>query len=102
MRAGFDRVCADANVNPEMMLEASAPDAIADLAARGLGIAILSESMVASHSDRLVALTIDGADIPVVLALVWRRAESPALAQLLGYMRDAFGPLYARGAPPEN
>ena len=102
VRAGFDRACADANVDPEMMLEASAPDAIAGLAARGLGIAILSESMVASHSDRLVALTIDGAEIPVVLALVWRPAESPALTQLLANLREAFGPLYARGAPPEN
>jgi DNA-binding transcriptional LysR family regulator len=102
VRAAFDRACAHANVEPERMLEASAPDAIADLAARGLGIAILSESMAATHSDRLVAMTIDGADVPVVLALVWRPAESPALAQLLAYMREAFGPLYARGAPPEN
>ncbi len=92
VRTVFDRECAQQDVDPEMTLEASAPDAIADLAARGLGIAILSESMAASHSDRLTALKIDGVDTSVVLALVWKPAESPALEQLLASMREAFGP----------
>ena len=92
VRTVFDRECAQQDVDPEMTLEASAPDAIADLAARGLGIAILSESMAARHSDRLTAVKIDGVDTSVVLALVWKPAESPALAQLLASMREAFGP----------
>jgi DNA-binding transcriptional LysR family regulator len=90
VRAVFDRACAQNKVEPEMTLEASAPDAIADLAARGLGIAILSESMAAKYSDRLTAMKIDDADTPAVLALVWKPALSPALARLLDYLRDAF------------
>ena len=91
VRSVFDRACAQSDVDPEMILEASAPDAIVDLAARGLGIAILSESMAASHSERLTACRLDDVDIPVVLALVWKPVENPALGRLLGYLRDAFG-----------
>jgi DNA-binding transcriptional LysR family regulator len=91
VRSAFDRACAQNDVEPEMTLEASAPDAIADLSARGLGVAILSESMAARHRDRLTAIQIGDATAPVVLALVWKPAESPALARLLEHMGDAFG-----------
>lgn len=90
IRTAFDRACAARGVQPEIALQAGAPDAVADLAARGLGVAILSESMLAGRAGRLVALRVDDLDAPAFLALVWARSESPALRALLGHARAAF------------
>jgi DNA-binding transcriptional LysR family regulator len=87
----------------EIALEASAPGAVADLAARGLGVAVLSASMAAGHGD-LHAVPIDDVEIPAVLALVWRRTSSPALRALLPHCRAAFGaaPAAAAAAMPRD
>jgi DNA-binding transcriptional LysR family regulator len=71
---------------------ASAPDAVADLAQRGLGVAILSESMAPARDGRLHALPIADIDVPSILALIWRPEPSPALRELLVHARAAFGP----------
>jgi DNA-binding transcriptional LysR family regulator len=68
----------------------SAPDAIADLAARGLGAAVLSVSMAAAHRDRLTVRAIDDVETPALLALVWRRAHNPAVRALLRHSRQSF------------
>jgi len=91
LRAAFDRACGAQGVRPVIALQASAADAIADLASRGLAVAVLSASMVAAD-DRLVALPIDDVTEPVVLALVWRSTPSPALRELIVHSRQAFAP----------
>ena len=91
IRAAFDQACAARGVRLGITLEASAPSVVADLAARGLGVAILSETMAEAHADRLSARIIEDADIPAVLALVWRPAPSPAAAAFLACCRRAFG-----------
>jgi DNA-binding transcriptional LysR family regulator len=90
IRAVLDQACAQAGLRREIALEASAPGAVADLAARGLGVAVLSASMAAGHDD-LHAVPIDDVRIPAVLALIWRRTSSPALRALLPHLRAAFG-----------
>jgi DNA-binding transcriptional LysR family regulator len=97
VRAVLDAACARYRLVPEIALVASAPDAVADLAQRGLGVAILSESMEAAQDGRLQALPIADVDIPSILALVWRPEPSPALRELLVHARAAFTP--APGAP---
>lgn len=92
VRTVLDRACAAARVRPHIALQASAPAAIADLALRGLGVAILSESMAALQRDRLHELTIADAHIPAVLALVWRANHSPALHELVRHSRGIFSP----------
>ncbi|MDT6985787.1 LysR family transcriptional regulator [Streptomyces lusitanus] len=90
LRAVLDQACAAQGVQPSIALEASAADAIAGLAARGLGVAVLSESMADTYRDRLTAHVIADADIPALLALVWRPAHNPALRALLSHCRRAF------------
>ncbi|WP_435284749.1 LysR family transcriptional regulator [Streptomyces koelreuteriae] len=90
LRTLFDRACASQDLHPTIALQASAADAIADLAARGLGVAVLSESMAASYGDRIVARPIDDVTAPALLALVWKSAHSPAVRELLGHCRRAF------------
>lgn len=88
VRAVFDQACAAQGVKPVIALEASAPAAVVDLAARGLGVAVLSESMAAAECDRLTAITLDDIDTPAVLALVWNDSESPALRELIRHSRQ--------------
>ncbi|MCS0634096.1 LysR substrate-binding domain-containing protein [Streptomyces sp. LP05-1] len=97
LRAVLDRACAARSLQPSIALQASAADAIADLAARGLGVGVLSASMAADHGDRLIARTIEDIETPALLALVWRGAHNPALRELLVHGRRAFaGPESAR------
>lgn len=90
LRTVFDQACAAANLQPVIALEASAADAIADLACRGLAVAVLSESMATHYRDRLTALTIADVDAPARLALVWKNPHGPAVRELLAHGRRAF------------
>jgi DNA-binding transcriptional LysR family regulator len=90
IRTVFDQACTAHGVLPDIALQASAPDAVADLAIRGLGIAILSKSMTERHDGRLAAVAVDDIETPAVLALIWARTPSPALRELLVHSRDAF------------
>ncbi|MFD5412300.1 LysR family transcriptional regulator [Streptomyces nojiriensis] len=114
LRTVFDQACAAQRVRPVIALQAGAADAVADLAARGLGVAVLSESMAESYRDRLSARVLDDVDIPALLCLVWRPAPGPAVRELLAYGRRAFGgglpeaaaagddPQDSRAASPED
>jgi DNA-binding transcriptional LysR family regulator len=90
IRAVFDQACEIAGQQPDIALRASAPAAVADLAIRGLGIAILTESMAANHEGRLTALDIDDVETPAVLALIWARTPNRALRELVQHSRQAF------------
>jgi DNA-binding transcriptional LysR family regulator len=90
IRTVFDQACAARRVQPVIALQASAADAIADLAARGLGVAILTESMSARYRDRLTALQITDIDSPALLALIWGTTRSPALDRLVGQCEESF------------
>jgi len=91
IRTVFDEACVAAGLIPDVTLVASAPGAVAGLASRGLGAAVLSASMAESYPD-LVAVPIDEIDLPALLALVWRSRKSPALAAFLPHCREAFLP----------
>ncbi|MEU6683524.1 LysR substrate-binding domain-containing protein [Streptomyces sp. NPDC046832] len=91
LRAVFDGACAARDLRPRIALQAGAADAVADLAARGLGVGVLSESMAARHRDRLVVHTVDDVETPALLALVWRKGRSPAVRALLTQCGRAFG-----------
>ena len=91
IRSVFDEACAARGLRLDIALEVSAPGTAADLAARGLGVAILSESMAAAHPG-LEARIIEDVDMPALLTLVWRPAPSPAAEEFLRCCRDAFSP----------
>lgn len=90
VRSVFDRGCATRGVRPDVALQASAPNAVAGLAARGLGVAVLSASMVVPHQQALRALEISDLDAPALLALVWKATDTPALRELVRHCRQAF------------
>lgn len=90
IRTAFDQACAAAGLRMDVTLEASAAGTVADLAARGLGVAILSETIGAAHAARLRSAVIEDAEIPASLALAWKHAPSPAAATFLTHCRRAF------------
>jgi DNA-binding transcriptional LysR family regulator len=90
IRTVFDRACAATGVQVDISLQASAPDAVADLAMRGLGVAVLAESMANNYQGRLKALALDDVETPAVLALISTATKSPALRQLLVHSHEAF------------
>ena len=71
LRGVLDQACAAAGLRPVIAVQASAGEAIIQLAQRGLGIGILSESMTGTGRDRLTAMVIDDIRIPAVLAVIW-------------------------------
>ncbi|MEV3963810.1 LysR substrate-binding domain-containing protein [Nocardia sp. NPDC050193] len=90
VRTVLDRACASRNLRPVVALQAGAADAIADLAARGLAVAVLSDSMAATYRDRLVTLAVEGVETPALLALIWKNTGRPAVRQLMVHSRRAF------------
>jgi DNA-binding transcriptional LysR family regulator len=63
---------------------------VADLAARGLGAAILSETIAEVHRDRLRAVVIEDVETPALLALIWKPVSGSALEEFLRHCRSAF------------
>ena len=51
LRRQFDRACAATGVSVRIAFEAGTPSALADLAARDLGVAIIPESLARSRPD---------------------------------------------------
>ena len=90
IRDVLDRARTARGLNSSVALVATSPDTVAGLARRGLGVAVLAESMAAAHPD-LVAVPIDDLETRALLALVWRERSSPALARFLRHCRVAFG-----------
>jgi DNA-binding transcriptional LysR family regulator len=87
IRHQFDDACAKAGVKPRIAFEASTPLALADLAERGLGVAIVPAS-VPRGRDQLHALAI----VPALrgrLVLAWRSGGpiSPAARVLVDRAR---------------
>ena len=99
IRAALDASCAAAGVRLDVTLEASAPGAVADLAARGLGVAVLSESMAAARPG-LCPVPIEGPLVAASLALIWRPPPGPALRELIARCRRALTTPPAPAADP--
>ena len=91
IRTVFDDACSAAGIRPNIALQAAAPGAVADLAGRGLGVAILSQSTAPADDDRLRALVVADVQTPSLLALVWRMTENSALQAFLRCCAESFG-----------
>ncbi len=70
LRTCLDEACAAAGVRPRIAFEASDPSVLARLAARGLGVAILPESI--SGADDLRALEVTRPRLRSRIELAWR------------------------------
>ncbi|MEV5505341.1 LysR family transcriptional regulator [Streptomyces orinoci] len=105
LRTIVDRACAVAGVRPKVAFEAGDPNTLAQLTGRGLGIAVLPESLVRYYAAELTAVNTR----PVLrgsLALAWRTAGpvSPGARAFLRHAQALLPPADqgrpgVRGAP---
>jgi DNA-binding transcriptional LysR family regulator len=98
LRACVDGAFAQAGLRPRMSFEADDPRVLADLAARGLGVAILPESLRTGREAQLRAIEITPA-ARGRLAFAWRPdgASSPATRRFVAHVRAT---LAARAGEP--
>lgn len=92
VRTAFDSACATAGVKARIALEASAPDVVAGLGERGLGVAILSETMASARSESLRAIVITDPPLRSRLELAWPAGDAagPAARAFIECARAAF------------
>jgi DNA-binding transcriptional LysR family regulator len=90
LRTCLDDACAAAGFEPRVALEASAPNIIAELALRGLGVAILPESVAAAYAAQLHGVAITHPRLRSRIELAWRAGggSSPAARALIAYARE--------------
>ncbi|MEV7281630.1 LysR family transcriptional regulator [Streptomyces sp. NPDC093111] len=92
VRAALERGCAQAGFRPRVTFEAAAPHTLRQLAARGLGVAVLPEGENApSPEGPLRVLPIVAPEMRARIALAWRTTgpTSPAARALLDRLRKA-------------
>jgi DNA-binding transcriptional LysR family regulator len=85
LRTCIDEACAAAGLRARIALEASALGAVAQLAMRGLGVAILPASVASVHQAELQAVEIIRPALRSRIELAWRPAgaASPAARALI-------------------
>ena len=84
IRASLDEGCATARLQSRVALEASNPEVVADLAALGLGIAVLPESYARTRGD-LHLLRLGRPTLRARVGVAWRAGGrlSPAATALV-------------------
>lgn len=97
LRARFEDACRSAGMRPRIAFEASSPQILAALAARGLGVAILPKALTDNHRDQVHALTITRPRIRAQIELAWRAEgpTSPAARALTEHARSTLPNLRA-------
>jgi len=94
LRAALEAGCAQAGFRPRVAFEAGDPRMLAQLAARGLGVAILPASVAAARTAELHAIALTRPALRGSLALAWRATGpvSPAARAFVAHARAALAP----------
>jgi DNA-binding transcriptional LysR family regulator len=92
-RAASTAPASSASPDTHIAFEASSPPLLAQLAARGLGVAILARSVIDGDPSGLHAVAISRPPMRGRLALAWRKqgSISPAARALVDHARERFG-----------
>jgi DNA-binding transcriptional LysR family regulator len=77
LRAYLDDACESIGFRPRIAFEVGDPRIVAELAARGLGVALLPESVTSAHPAQLRAIPLAPPRLRARIALAWR-AQQPA------------------------
>jgi DNA-binding transcriptional LysR family regulator len=101
LRSALDDACAKAGLQPNIALEASNLGILAHLAGRGLGVAILPESVALANADELHSIEVTEPRMRGRVALAWRAegSISPAGRALIGRARAGAVGSKAAGQP---
>ncbi|MEV5894818.1 LysR family transcriptional regulator [Nonomuraea fuscirosea] len=98
LRAALEDACARAGFAPQVAYEASEPYVLGQLAARGLGLAVLPESAVAAAASQLRVLEVTEPALRGRMGVVWR-AEGPMSPAARAFIEHARRHLPDLGKP---
>jgi DNA-binding transcriptional LysR family regulator len=96
LRAYLDDACLSMGFQPRICFEAGDPHMVAQLAGRGLGVALLPESVIRAHAGQLCAVTLTRPRLRGRIALAWR-AEAPASPAARAFIEHARAVLAGAG-----
>ncbi|WP_051854941.1 LysR family transcriptional regulator [Streptomyces sp. NRRL B-1347] len=101
LRAALERACAQAGFTPRVAFEAAAPDLVAQLAARGLGVAVFpaAETEAAELGLRALPFAEPGPRGRIALARRADGPQGPAAHAFLTRLQDALMPGAAAEGP---
>jgi DNA-binding transcriptional LysR family regulator len=87
VRRGLELACAEQGLEARVALEAGSPAIVARLAALGLGVAVLPESVAGAFGEGLRTIRFRGRAPRTRLELIWRDTSlSPAAEALVGHL----------------
>lgn len=92
LRTALDAAFAREGRTPRIAFEAADPNVLVQLAVRGLGVAIVPESLARYHQAELRIIGLGGPGLRGALALAWRTEGplSPAARALIAFARAAY------------
>jgi len=92
IRKLLDDACSAAGFTAQVALEASDPSVVAQLAAAGLGVAVLPESIIRAFPRALHGLALTDIELRGQVVLAWRAngSQSPAARALIALARSRF------------
>ncbi|MGW4062001.1 LysR family transcriptional regulator [Amycolatopsis sp. NPDC004747] len=92
LRTALDAAFAREGRTPRIAFEAADPNVLVQLAVRGLGVAIVPESLARYHQTELRIIGLGGPGLRGALALAWRTEGplSPAARALIAFARAAY------------
>ncbi|MFD9903091.1 LysR family transcriptional regulator [Streptomyces sp. NPDC059063] len=92
-RATVEEACAEAGFTPRIAFEASDPKVLAELAASGLGVAVLPAPFAAERAPELSAITVTDPPMRGRILFAWRAKgpSSPAGRALVQHLRHSLG-----------
>lgn len=101
MRACLDAACAEAGFEPGVVFEASDPNVLAQLAVRGLGAAVIPESLAALYTEELRSVYVESQSFRGQTALAWRSEGpmSPATHAFVEHAKSVLATPYTTGHP---
>ncbi|WP_410669626.1 LysR family transcriptional regulator [Amycolatopsis sp. cmx-4-68] len=92
LRTALDAAFTREGLTPRIAFEAADPNVLVQLATRGLGVAVVPESLARYHEPELRVVKIAGPGLRGVLALAWRTDGplSPAARALIAFARGSY------------
>jgi DNA-binding transcriptional LysR family regulator len=90
VRAALDHACAAAGINATVAFEAGDPGVVAQLATRGLGVAVLPASVAHTHRQDLHAIAVSRPRLRSRMEIAWRAdgPASPAARALIAHVEE--------------
>jgi DNA-binding transcriptional LysR family regulator len=105
LRAALDAATSAAGADLRVAFEASEPEALAQLAIHGLGVALVPPTFVTQwHADTLTPVEITGPEMHARIDLAWRAGgpSGPAARALTEHLRDAFASMTVTAGSPSD